>query len=63
MEQYIRNAWLQQLYFDKVNLPIPFSDKIRDFIDEKQKSITINDFLFMQGLAGLGCALLSQRES
>lgn len=60
IEQYIRTVWLQELYFGQVNVPIPPSNHIKEFIDNKQKEIIIDNFLFMKGLAGLGCALLSQ---
>lgn len=63
VEQYIRNAWLQQLYFGQTNsIETPNHDEIKVFIDKKQKSIGIDDFLLAKGLAGLGCALLSQGE-
>ncbi len=61
MEHYIRSAWLHELYFGQVNLKKPSSNDIKDFINQKQESITLDDFLFMRGLAGFGYALLSAR--
>lgn len=62
IEQYIRNACLQDLYYGQVDIETPSFDEIRKFIDDKQNDITINGFLYAKGLAGLGCALLSQVE-
>lgn len=63
MEQYIRIAWLQELYFGKISIPLPDTEQIAAFIDRKQQAVTLDGFLFQKGLAGLGCALLSNMKS
>lgn len=62
IEQYIRIAWMQYLYFGKVNIETPDNKQIKNFIDRKQTSITLDDFLFKKGLAGLGYALLASNK-
>ena len=44
MEQYIRIAWLQELYFGKVIIPLPTTEEIGTFIDRKQQKITLDGF-------------------
>lgn len=61
VELYIRTAWMQELYFGEVNIETPSTDQIKSFVDRKQASMTLDDFLFTKGLAGLGCALLSSK--
>ena len=62
MEQYIRIAWLQELYFGKVIIPLPTTEEIGTFIDRKQQKITLDGFLLQNGLAGLGCMLLPTNQ-
>lgn len=58
--QNIRIAWLQKLYFSNKNVGHIFFNEIERFINQKQESIAIDDFLFEKGLAGFGFAILSQ---
>ncbi len=60
VEYYIRNTWLQELYFGETQTKKPSDIQIRNFINQKQENITLDDFLFVRGLAGLGYALLSE---
>ncbi len=62
MEQFIRKAWLEELYFGRIDANGPSYEHTKNFINQAQESVTLDDFLFMRGLAGLGCALLSQME-
>jgi len=59
IEKMIRTSWQEELYFGNSTLKeIPLED-ITHFIDSNQESLTINDFLFAKGLAGLGNMVLS----
>jgi len=59
IETMIRISWQEELYFGNSTLKeMPLED-ISYFIDRKQESLTINDFLFAKGLAGLGNMVLS----
>jgi hypothetical protein len=59
IETMIRISWQEILYFGNSKLKeIPFDDSTH-FIDSKQESLAINDFLFARGLAGLGNMLLA----
>lgn len=62
MEQLIRKAWMEELYFGRIDANGPTYEHTKNFIDQAQESITLDNFLFMNGLAGLGCTLLSQLE-
>lgn len=57
-ERCIYTARMQEIYFGTVLIDLPSIQQVSDFIDLKQKSITLDGFLFQKGLAGLGCALL-----
>ena len=59
IETMIRISWQEILYFGNSTLKeMPLED-ITHFIDSKQESLTINDFLFAKGLAGLVNMVLS----
>jgi hypothetical protein len=42
---------------------IPSEEDICKFIKERQENLTIDDFLFKQGLAGLGFAIIKYHIS
>lgn len=57
IEQFIKSSILNILYFNK-ELIIPSVDSICRYVNEKQESLTIRDFLLANGLAGLGLGLV-----
>jgi hypothetical protein len=58
-ETLIKISWQEELYFENSRLrKIPLKE-ISGFINNKQESLTINDFLFQKGLAGFGNMILS----
>jgi hypothetical protein len=63
VEDLIKNTWLSLIYFnnckENIKPQLPTEGTIYKFIKEKQESLTINDFIFNQGLAGLGFTLLN----
>jgi hypothetical protein len=66
VENFITQTWLNMLYFDNDSSSIesfPSDEYICRFINDKQKSLTIKDFLFKQGLAGLGFAIIKRKST
>jgi hypothetical protein len=62
VESFIKHTWLNMLFFEKTILPLPSLNLISEFIDNKQTSLTINDFIFNYGLAGLGFGLIVNQQ-
>lgn len=61
VESKIKISNLEYLYFGNSKLKkIPLKE-ISHFIDKKQESLTINDFLFSKGLTGFGNMILSNQ--
>lgn len=58
VENFIRTAWRQLVFFGKVSVACPAADAIENFINAKQQSLTMPDFTVDVGLAGLGLALM-----
>ncbi|MDR2010644.1 MAG: hypothetical protein LBQ22_09200 [Bacteroidales bacterium] len=61
VENFITQTWLNILYFDNdrnFTISFPSVESIHKFVDDRQKSLTIKDFTFMQGLAGVGLAII-----
>lgn len=63
VSQFIRIAWQQLLYFDKITIPFPSDYSIYSFVDDKQQNIHMADFVINGGLAGLGLSLLYKLEN
>jgi hypothetical protein len=57
IELFIKKALLNMLYFNK-KLAIPSVESICQYINEKQGSLSINNFLLNNGLAALGTGLI-----
>lgn len=57
VDQFSKKSILNMLYFDKKSA-IPSVESIYQYINEKQESLTIHDFLLANGLAGLGLGLI-----
>jgi hypothetical protein len=58
-ETLIKISWQEDLYFGNSRLRKMPPEEISRFINNKQESLTINDFLFPKGLAGFGNMILS----
>ncbi|HBL34742.1 MAG TPA: hypothetical protein DDZ96_13150 [Porphyromonadaceae bacterium] len=59
IERRIKISWQEALYFRNSQLGKIPSENIGPFIDCKQESLTMKDFLFAGGLAGFGNMILS----
>jgi hypothetical protein len=59
VEQFIKKTMLNILYFNK-KIEIPSIESICQYINEKQESLTVYDFLLTTGLAGLGLGLVQK---
>ena len=55
---FIKKTLLYMLYLDDKKIIIPESNQIDRFISQKMNSLQIPDFLYLQGLVGLGTGLL-----
>lgn len=59
IETMIRISWQEMLYFGDSKLKELTLDDISHFIDSKQESLALKDFLLVRGLVGLGNMVLS----
>ncbi|MDR0560407.1 MAG: hypothetical protein LBG92_09555 [Prevotellaceae bacterium] len=61
VNDFIVQTWQNTVYFKNTQntvIELPSNDIIYKFVEEKQETLTVNDILLNQGLAGLGFALL-----
>ncbi|WP_077154364.1 hypothetical protein [Bacteroides bouchesdurhonensis] len=59
INQRIKAAWQEWIYFDKVTCPMPEDKEIMEYVDKSLQSMQLNDFVLNQGLAGLGLWILN----
>lgn len=58
VEQGIKTAWRQLVYFGKASCPLPDDKMIQEFVNRSLQRVQTEDFVLDGGLAGLGMWML-----